>query len=101
MWPTPSFSRFGLNDRFVNIRFLGKYKGDLEVEGTPTGWQDEVWISFGLCRRFTGEVRHFLEEFCRMSMLFRPRQTAILGSNRRTHQAVRGLATAIYVGQGP
>ena len=41
-------------------RLLGKYKGDMEVEGAPTGWQDEVWISLGLCRCFTSEVETFL-----------------------------------------
>ena len=41
-------------------RLLKTYEGDLEAEKTPTGWRNEVWISMGLCRRFTIEVEAFL-----------------------------------------
>ena len=47
------------HESIVN-RLLMKYKGDLEAEKTPTGWRNEVWISMGLCRRFTSEVESFL-----------------------------------------
>ena len=41
-------------------RLLGTYKGDLEVEKSPTSWRNEVWVSMTLCRYFTGEVEAFL-----------------------------------------
>ncbi|MCY4121273.1 MAG: hypothetical protein OXG72_10190 [Acidobacteria bacterium] len=47
------------HEKVVN-RLLRTYEGDLEAEKTPRGWRNEVWVSLGLCRRFTSEVEAFL-----------------------------------------